>query len=188
MDDPQRPPAPDPFDTKPLLEEMRKLAPPTPEKFVWANYLAMHVLSAVFGSGFLFLVFIRHAGWITDHVYPWLLVVFGCAIVVDVALFCPMLIFPKSRRTAASGLTASAYVLGVYAWFYSFIVTYETLGPAWVFVGLMFGGVGVVPLGFIGGLAHHSGSEALNVALSVAVTYAASVGGKKAAQTLPFRA
>jgi hypothetical protein len=81
---------------------------------------------------------------------PWLSLVLYLCIVVWVVVFFPMLLFKRARPWVAVGLLCSSYLTGFICWVYSFVVTYQTLGGFWLFVGLLFVGLGVFPLAVIG--------------------------------------
>jgi len=74
----------------------------------------------------------------------------------------------------------SSWIFGVYCWFYSFLLAGQSLGTVWVIIGLLFGGVGVIPLAIIGSLIRHWWMGAGEVGFALLLTLAARIGGLKA--------
>jgi hypothetical protein len=54
--------------------------------------------------------------------------------------------FKGSRVFAAEALWAVSYIMGFALWMRSFLVLFVLGGTFWVIIGLLFGGVGVIPL------------------------------------------
>ncbi len=71
---------------------------------------------------------------------------------ISVFILLPLTIFKKTRPFSTICLYISSYFFGLSAWFLGLIVTYLTLGGFWIFIGLIFGGVGVIPIGLIGSI------------------------------------
>jgi len=112
------------------------------------------LLYLTFGlGGLVLLVFlILGAGWIKDNVYPWSTLAAGVAAVVVVPASLLIAIVRKSRHIAAIGLLVSSYVIGIGLWIWSLIVAAELAGIFWLAVGILLGGIGVVPVAFIAAL------------------------------------
>src|ERR1035438_3185364 len=89
-------------------------------------------------------------GWM-ERVFAWLQTGVAIIIVVWVLVVLPLLIFRKTREIAAVILVYSSIFTGVTCWWYSFIICYRELGTAAVIVGVLGGGIGVVPLAVVGG-------------------------------------
>jgi hypothetical protein len=65
-------------------------------------------------------------------------------------VFVPLLFFKKSRPLAGTLYICTACVTHLNWWLFSFVVTYKTLGGFWLVIGLLFAGMGVLPLAFVG--------------------------------------
>jgi hypothetical protein len=88
-------------------------------------------------------------GWM-ERVFAWLQNGVSIVIVVWVLVVLPLLIFRKTREIAAAILGYSSIFTGFTCWWYSFIICYRVLGTAALIVGVLFGGIGVVPLAVVG--------------------------------------
>ncbi len=91
--------------------------------------------------------------WIVEgtiRIYAFLLPIAGIALVISLLVLLPMTAWRKTRVIAGFGLLISSYVLGVTTWFLGAAVTFGSFGWLGLIIGLLFLGLGVVPLGIIG--------------------------------------
>lgn len=77
----------------------------------------------------------------------------------------------RTRGVAGIIYFCSSYVFGLTAWIMGFIITLSLWGWFGVIVGLIFAGVGVVPFGIIASLIHREWMLALNLFLTVLLTF-----------------
>lgn len=77
---------------------------------------------------------------------------FGMAAIFCVWIFAlpPMLIFRRTRPYGAAVLLYSSFYTTFSCWWLCFVLCYRTLGGTWLLVGALLGGVGVIPLTFVG--------------------------------------
>lgn len=101
------------------------------------------------GFVFLALALIKGWVWIGEKVLPWLPIIMGLVLVVDILLVLPLAIFKKTKGFSAIGLMVSSYVYGLTLWFWTLLLTYYLWGTVAVFVGLFMAGVGVVPMAMV---------------------------------------
>lgn len=87
---------------------------------------------------------------IATKINPILIRITNILSAISFFILLPLTIFKKTRSFSAICLYVSSYFFGLSAWVLGLIATYITLGGFWIFIGLMFGGVGVVPMGLIG--------------------------------------
>jgi hypothetical protein len=66
-----------------------------------------------------------------------------------IVLLLPLASFRKTRIVPAYGLYVASFVFGVCGRVSGFMVTYEIWGGVGMFIGLMLGIVGIVPLGIV---------------------------------------
>lgn len=76
--------------------------------------------------------------WVTGFV--WLAVIF---------LLTPCAFFNKTRIFSATGFLICSFYFGLYLWLCGFFITYAYWGLLVLFFGLVFFGIGVIPLAFI---------------------------------------
>ncbi len=67
-----------------------------------------------------------------------------------VLILLPMLLFRRTRQFAANCFYASSLFNGFACWWFCCILCYTQFGGFWLIVGLFSGGIGVVPLSYIG--------------------------------------
>ena len=66
---------------------------------------------------------------------------------VCVLVLLPMAVFPSTRGLAAGGLFLASWLFGLTTWTLGAAVTFSTYGWVGLLLGLMFLGLGVVPIG-----------------------------------------
>jgi len=90
--------------------------------------------------------------------------------VLDVCLL--LFLIPKgSRRIASTGLFISSFIFGAWVWVFGLSTTYTYLGLFWTIAGLLFAGVGAVPLGILASLLHGDWKMALGLAIGIIVVF-----------------
>ena len=132
----------------------------------WLLYLTFG-----FGGIALLLLFFQGVGWIRDNVYPWSTLAAGIAALAVVPISILLAIFRKSRGIGAIGLLISSYVIGLGLWIWSLIVVYEFAGVFWLIVGVVIGGIGVVPVAFIAALFFREWSIAGQILIAAIFVY-----------------
>jgi hypothetical protein len=84
--------------------------------------------------------------WLSDKIYPWLIVAFAIALAVIVFVLLPLAIFRRTRGFSGIGIFIASYVFGATLWVWSLLITYTLWGGLAVFIGLIMAGIGIVPL------------------------------------------
>jgi hypothetical protein len=69
-------------------------------------------------------------------------------------VFAPMLFIRRARRWSAIGMFYSSYILGLFLWTTCFLYTFDHNGWLWVIFGILFLGLGIIPIAFFGALFH----------------------------------
>jgi TPR repeat protein len=125
------------------------------------------------GVGILFLsaVLLLGMGWALTKALPWLS--WAPRIVFDICFFVllPLCVFRKTRPWAGTGFFIASCAFGLLLFAFSCIVALEIWGYTGLFIGLFFGGVGVVPVAFLAALLHGEWLLLLNMVLGVVFTY-----------------
>lgn len=131
------------------------------------------IFGIVIFLGILFVVyfFIFGAMHIAVKINPILIRITNVLTAVSVFILLPLTIFKKTRPFSAICLYVSSYFFGLSAWFLGLITTYITLGGFWILIGLIFGGVGVVPMGVIGSIIKGEWSLMWNLLYVTALTF-----------------
>lgn len=88
-------------------------------------------------------------GWIAKNIHPWTALAAEIAGLGIVPLSLLLAIFRKTRAISTVGLLISSYVIGLGLWIWSLIIAYNFAGVAWLIIGLVFVGIGVVPVALV---------------------------------------
>jgi len=111
---------------------------------------------------------------VAGGVYRFIEPVFIVAAVLSLVALVPLgLISGSTRRFASAGMLVASFLFTFTTWLYAVLVTATILGGFWLFVGLFFGGIGVVPVGFVGALLVGAGNEAFGIGFGVALAVGA---------------
>lgn len=86
---------------------------------------------------------------VCDTIYPWLVGLSGIALVIGVFVFLPLAAFKKTRGFAGVGFFYVSLAFGATLWVWSLLLTYALWGGFAVLVGLVFLGVGILPMAFL---------------------------------------
>lgn len=115
--------------------------------------------------------------------YSFLLPVSWIGVVIVVVILLPLAIFKATRGFAGIGILFSSYVFGITTWFLGTAVTFATWGWPAVIIGLLLGGVGVVPIGILAAFIS-LGQPPLGVSLiiMVVIVFAARIAGMSLAE------
>ena len=109
--------------------------------FVW--------ILALVGLSLLGLLMIKGGAWLSDKLYPWLFGLAAIAFAISVFVLLPLAAFKKTRGFSGVGLYICSYAFGAFLWVWGFLTTYTLWGGFGLFIGLMLGGVGVIPLAML---------------------------------------
>ena len=114
--------------------------------------------------------------------YTFTLPFYELALAVAIFVLLPLTIWRKTRGAASAGLLITSYIFGLTTWLLSAAVTFGSFGWFGLIIGLLFLGVGVVPLAIIGAIFKlDNGGLALVLFVMVVVTFGARFGGAYAA-------
>ena len=86
-------------------------------------------------------------------------------------------IIPKARGIVGSIIYISSYVYGLSAWIYGLAVTLALWGWIAIIIGLLLGGVGVVPIGMLEAIFNGHWGIFWTLLLTVVLTYGARIIG-----------
>ena len=97
-------------------------------------------------------IFIVGATAVSVWVKEWLPYVFWINLLIAFFILGPLSLIPPARFIAASGFLIASIVFGVMIWVGGLGVTYEAWGLGGVIIGLVFAGVGIVPVAMLASL------------------------------------
>ncbi|MGA2800750.1 MAG: hypothetical protein ABSE97_00015 [Verrucomicrobiota bacterium] len=108
------------------------------------------------GLIFLIVMFIKGGAWLSERVYPWLVIVNAITLSIVILVLLPLAIFHRTRGFAAGAMYITSYVFGLTLWVWSLLISYTLWGVVAVIFGLILTpmGVGVVPIAILASLFH----------------------------------
>ena len=129
-------------------------------------------------GGFLLLLFtsiamIKGAVWIGEHALQWLINFSWIVFSINLFVLLPLGLFKKTGIVGGMGMYISSYVFGLTLWFLGLLLTYFTWGFLGVFIGLMLGGVGVVPVAMLAMLLNAEFFSLVVLVILTALTFGA---------------
>jgi hypothetical protein len=92
---------------------------------------------------------INGAVWVGEHVLQWLMNFSWIVLFINLFILLPLGLFKKTRIVGGIGMYVSSYVFGLTLWFLGLLLTYFKWGFFGILVGLILGGVGVVPVAML---------------------------------------
>jgi hypothetical protein len=92
---------------------------------------------------------INGAVWVGEHVLQWLINLTWIAFAINLVILLPLALFRKTGMFGGIAMYFSSFLFGLTLWFLGLLLTYFTWGFFGVFVGLMLGGIGVVPVAML---------------------------------------
>ena len=94
-----------------------------------------------------------------------------------VCLLLLMVFLRRARCRIGEIFVWTSYVTGLYCWLFAIVVAYRTLGTFWLIIGILMGGIGVVPLALIGEAVHGLWSSIPELLLAITMMLAPRLGG-----------
>jgi hypothetical protein len=116
-------------------------------------------------------MFIKGGVWLSERVYPWLVILFTISLFVVILVLLPLAIFRRTRAFAGGGIYLASFVFGLTLWVWSLLVSYTLWGVTGIIIGLLLGGVGVVPIAILASLFHGLWSMVGQLLLVTAITF-----------------
>jgi hypothetical protein len=115
--------------------------------------------------------------WLLDNVYPIASAVLLSLTVLGIVLGLVLLIPKKTRNYGAFSLIGSSFALFFTTWLWSLIMAKIFAGTIWLIVGLILGGIGVIPIALIATLIQGETSVALGIVAMITVGFVLRVAG-----------
>jgi|LSQX01.2.fsa_nt_gb hypothetical protein len=81
--------------------------------------------------------------------YSFLLPIAWIGVAGIVVVLLPLALFRSTRSFAGAGMFLASYLFGLTTWFLGAAVTFATWGWVALIIGVLLGGVGVVPIGIL---------------------------------------
>ena len=129
------------------------------------------------GNIALLVMLLRGTPWIAENFYPWTVQAAKVALFFVVPTCSVLAFFRKGRGIGGLGLVLSSYVIGFSLWVWSLIVAYALAGVFWIIVGLLFVGIGVIPIAMVAAALNAQWSVAGQMLIGIIVVYTLRVVG-----------
>lgn len=123
------------------------------------------------------MMFVRGGVWLSERVYPWLVIINGILLLAVIVVLLPLAIFRRTRPYAGAGVYFSSFVFGLTLFIWSLLITYALWGVVGIVVGLLLMGVGVVPIAILACLFHGLWSVIGQLLLLLAISLGARFFG-----------
>lgn len=122
------------------------------------------ILFFTFGTAFAF------------NIAPFINGLAGILLLLDLIILI-FAVIPSARGFVGLVLFMSSYIFGLSTWIYGLAVALSLWGVVAVIVGLVLGGVGVVPIGMLASIFHGRWDIFLTLFLTLALTYGSRIIG-----------
>ncbi len=129
------------------------------------------------GAIVLAVMLVKGGLWLSERVYPWLVVLTAISLFVVILVLLPLAIFRRTRAFAGGGIYFASFVFGLTLWVWSLLTSYALWGIGGIVVGLLLGGIGVVPIAILASLFHGLWSMVGELLLVTAITFGARFFG-----------
>ncbi len=130
-------------------------------------------IAGIVGITLVAFLLITGGAWLADKAYPWLILLFTLALGISIFILLPLAIFRRTRGFAGLGIYIASYIFGITLWVWCLLTVYTLWGGFAVVIGILMGGVGVVPLAIIAAAIKGLWSLAIQMIVVALVTFGA---------------
>ncbi len=128
---------------------------------------------------FALIAFIFAGGvWLGKTILPLLAFIALLVLALDIFVLFPLSMSKRSRSASGAGLFLSSYVYGATAWLWSLVLVDAIWGIGMVIVGVLFAGIGVIPLAIIATSVNSAWGLAGQIIFLVALAYGTRTAGR----------
>ncbi len=126
---------------------------------------------------FIVFLFIQGAASVSAWAFPFLQSVSGLTLFFGVPLLLVLAFIRPTRRIGGNGLYVASVVFGITVWISALLYTLSTWGWLAVLVGLVFAGVGIVPVAMVAAGFHQEWAIIGQLLLGVAAVFGCRIVG-----------
>jgi hypothetical protein len=134
--------------------------------------------------GVIVALFIYGAGWASTKLLPWFSILTWVALATVVFVLLPLSIPRATRGFSSVAIFIASYVFGVTLWMMGLLLTLSIWGVTAVIIGIVLGGVGVVPIAMLATLFHGYWLPLVELILLTIATFGCRIGALSLAQSL----
>lgn len=128
--------------------------------------------------------FILGGVWVSKHLLPWLTVTSFVVFAIVIFVLLPLAIPRATRGFSSISILIASYVFGATLWMFGLLLTYFTWGVVAVIIGLVFFGVGVVPIALLATLFKGMWGPFFTLVLLAIATFGCRIGAMSLAESL----
>lgn len=128
--------------------------------------------------------FILGGVWVSKHLLPWLTVISLIVFAIVIFVLLPLAIPRATRGFSSVAILIASYIFGATLWMFGLLLTYFTWGIVAVIIGLVFLGVGVVPIALLATLFKGMWGPFFTLVLLAIATYGCRVGALSLAESV----
>ena len=128
--------------------------------------------------------FILGGVWVSKHLLPWLTVISFIVFAIVIFVLLPLAIPRATRGFSSVSILIASYVFGATLWMFGLLLTYFTWGVVAVIIGLVFFGVGVVPIALLATLLKGMWGPFFTLVLLAIATYGCRIGALSLAESV----
>jgi uncharacterized protein len=134
------------------------------------------ILAGIVGAAafiFLFAAYVFGLLWVSKNVLDYLNIAATIAFATCVFVLLPLSLFRVTRSFSAYGFYISSVIFGVSTWILGFLVTFQHWGAMGLILGVILGGVGIVPIGILASAFNSVWPQVGDLTLGLVVTFCA---------------
>jgi hypothetical protein len=114
---------------------------------------------------------------IAPVILPWLFLISAVVFVLCLVVILPLAIFRPLRPWSGLAIYIASYLFGITCWFSGLLITWSTWGGIAVIIGLLFMGIGVVPIAIVASLFKAMWGNLIFMIVMVVVTFGTRIVG-----------
>jgi hypothetical protein len=129
-------------------------------------------------------LFFYGAAWASSKLLPWFSMLTWVAFAIVVFILLPLAIPRATRGFSSVAMFIASYVFGVTLWMVGLLLTLSIWGITAVIIGIVLGGVGVVPIAMLATLVHGYWLPLVELVLLTIATFGCRIGALSLAESL----
>jgi hypothetical protein len=120
---------------------------------------------------FLITLFLEGSAWVSIKLMPLFKLLSSISFTASLIFLLPLTFFKRTRQFAGMGFIIISYIFGLSAWFTGFVLTLVIWGWLPIILGLLFLGIGVVPIALLATLIKGIWIEFIPLLITVILIY-----------------
>jgi len=147
----------------------------TREKLMALSGFFIWIIITVVGISIVAL-FIYGTAWASTKLLPWFSILTWIAFSLVILILLPLAIPKATRWFSSTALFVASYVFGATLWMEGFLITYSIWGAKGVFIGLVMGGIGVIPIAILATILNGMWLFVIELVILIILTFGCRLG------------